>query len=175
MWDELVERVLPQLTTLRAWSAGCGAGEEPYTLALAWRNVHPRAALDILATDVDDVQLERARRASYPPGALRELPSDWRSAAFERITGEDRLRDAYRTGVRFEHRDVREAAPAGPFDLVLCRNLAFSYFDEPLQLSVAATFASVLRRGGALVVGLGEELPDGAAFTTYDHGIYFLN
>jgi hypothetical protein len=29
--------------------------------------------------------------------------------------------------------------PDGPFDLVLCRNLAFTYFDEPVQHQVAAS------------------------------------
>jgi hypothetical protein len=42
---------------------------------------------------------------------------------------------------------------------VLCRNLAFSYFDEPPQRSVAAQVREVMRTGAALVVGLDERHP----------------
>lgn len=170
VWDALVDHLAGH-ATLRAWSAGCGAGEEPYTLAIAWRLGHAGAA-DILATDVDDVQLERARVASYPPGASHELPQTWRAAAFERVAGADRVRDEYRSCVRFEHRDVRGPAPDGPFDLILCRNLAFTYFDEPLQLAVAAAFAAALRPGGALVIGWDEAFPDGTAFAPRGPCIY---
>ena len=45
------------------------------------------------------------------------------------------------------------------FDLILCRNLAFTYFDVPAQESVAAALASRLGPGGALVVGSHERLP----------------
>jgi chemotaxis protein methyltransferase CheR len=168
VWDELVENWLPHLAStargpVRIWSAGCGAGEEPYTLAIAWQlaiaGSHP-STLEVLATDVDDVQLARAQAASYPPGTLRELPSAWRAAAFERIAGEDRLRPEYRACVRFVHHDVRTPLRDGPFDLILCRNLAFTYFDEEVQRAVAASFAEKLRPGGALVIGTGEHLPE---------------
>jgi chemotaxis protein methyltransferase CheR len=171
VWTALVADVLPRLArdatgaTVHAWSAGCGAGEEPYTLAIAWLIAiaprWPAVAIDILATDIDDVQLARAATARFPTTTLRELPVDWQRAAFEPIDGDVRIRDHVRAPVRFEHRDLRSPPPAGPFDLVLCRNLAFSYFDEPLQRSVAAQLREVMRTGAALVVGLDEHLPDG--------------
>ena len=36
----------------------------------------------ILATDSEPHMIERAQRARYPPGALRELPADWVECAF---------------------------------------------------------------------------------------------
>lgn len=176
VWTDLVTGVLPRLAreataagrpVLRAWSAACGAGEEPFTLAIAWElAIAPRwpgVALEVLATDVDDTQLARAAIAEFPAGALRELPEPWRVVAFERAHDRERLRDRFRGPVRFVHHDLRDAPPGGPFDLVLCRNLAFSYFDESLQRRVADALRSVLRPGGALVVGMHEHLPDGVA------------
>ncbi len=166
MWDALVEHELPR----RAWSAGCGAGEEPYTLVIAC--AMGGVAVDVLATDIDDTQLERARIACYRAGALRELPDAWRDAAFDIRDDVACLRDRFR-GVRFAHHDLKTAPPPGPFDLVLCRNLAYSYFDEPAQRAVTASFRAVLRRGGVLVVGADECLPDGApGFAPRSHGIY---
>jgi len=168
MWTALVDDVLPRLAreaggqAVRAWSAGCGAGEEPYTLVIAWAvEIEGAIGIDVLATDIDTVQLERANVGRYPSGALRELPDRWRVAAFDERDGEASLREAFRT-VRFAHQDLKTAPPQGPFDLVLCRNLAFSYFDEPAQRAVIAAFRSVLRTGGVLVVGGDERLPDGA-------------
>lgn len=176
VWSELVTDVLPRLAreasvagrrAVRAWSAGCGAGEEPYTLVIAWELAvapcWPGVALDVLATDIDEVQLGRAVAASFPEGALRELPEDWRRAAFERRNDHEQLREQFRARVRFLRHDVRTAPLDGPFDLVLCRNLAFTYFDEPTQRRTAASLRAVTRAGGVLVLGVHERLPEGVA------------
>jgi chemotaxis protein methyltransferase CheR len=58
--------------------------------------------------------------------------------------------------------DLRDRPPGGPFDLVLCRNAAFTYFAPDAQRAVVANLAAALRAGGALVLGLHETLPDPA-------------
>ena len=164
--------VLPQLALqardsgrkgLRIWSAGCGAGEEPYSLAILWAHSpvpgYRLTAPDILATDTDRAVLQRARTACYPFSSIRELPPDWRDAAFSHTDGEYCLDQCYREGVRFLQQDIRTAAPDGPFDLVLCRNLAFTYFDDALQRQTASRIAAVVRDGGLLVLGMHEHLP----------------
>ena len=65
----------------------------------------------------------------------------------------------YREGVTFVEQDVRRAAPPGPFDLILCRNVAFTYFDEAGQRDVLRTIVDRLAPGGALVIGRGESPP----------------
>jgi len=153
MWSALVEKVLPHFTSLRAWCAGCGAGEEPFTLAIAARTI----PLEIVATDIDDEQLARAKTARFPDGALAELPADWRALAFDG----DELRAEFRAPVHFSHHDVRTEPPAGPFDLIACRNLAFSYFDEVQQREVAARFRGLLSdERSVLLAGLDENVPD---------------
>ncbi|MDQ3368879.1 MAG: methyltransferase domain-containing protein [Myxococcota bacterium] len=182
IWTVLVDDVLPRLardaagSAVRAWSAGCGAGEEAYTLTIAWAlAVAPRVpavALDVLATDIDAAQLARAATAGFPTGSLRELPAPWRHAAFDEHAAHARLREPFRT-VRFASHDLRTPPPPGPFDLVLCRNLAFSYFDEPTQRSVAASLRSVLRPNGVLVVGHDETLPPHTpGFTPLSPGLH---
>lgn len=175
VFDFLGETVLPELARraqargrreLRAWSVGCASGEEPYTLMLVWRlRVAPRvpdAALHVLATDVDEPVLARARAARYAWGSVKELPAEWRARAFEEVGRTYELRAEYRAGVELRAEDVRVALPAGRFDLILCRNLAFTYFDEPLQRATLARLESALLPGGALVIGKSERLPAGA-------------
>lgn len=47
--------------------------------------------------------------------------------------------------------DIRHEAPAGPFQLVLCRYLAFTYFDRSLQQRILGRIRECLTRDGALV------------------------
>ena len=77
-FDELERRVLPDLlaggATLRVWSAGCSIGAEPYSLAIILRELGPGRPHSILATDVDQTILERARVASgYLAADLRNV------------------------------------------------------------------------------------------------------
>jgi chemotaxis protein methyltransferase CheR len=170
----LEQHVLPALAReatkgarpLQAWSAGCASGEEAYTLALIWRFalVHAFPALDlhVLATDVDETMLRRARAAEYPSSSLRDLPEAWREAAFVELDDCYRLNRDLGRPVTVRRHDLRRPAPDGPFDLVLCRNVAFTYFDLDLQRQVAERLAACTRPGGALVLGVHETLPDGA-------------
>jgi chemotaxis protein methyltransferase CheR len=184
VFDYLGSHVLPRLGArarearrrkLLVWSAGCGSGEEPYTLALIWafglRNRLRGLQLEILGTDVDDGLLARAREARYPPGCLKDLPEGWRTAAFDKTATEYRLKEHYRANVELCKHDIREEPPNGPFDIVLCRNLAFTYFDNGLQLATAQRLHDALIAGGALVLGLHETLPDEVAgFSTWSAG-----
>ncbi|MHC4972036.1 MAG: CheR family methyltransferase [Planctomycetota bacterium] len=158
VFDHLFRDVLPALAQchgeVACWSAGCASGEEPYTLAIAARLLD--LPLRIVATDTDPHLLARAEAARYGPSSVKELPREWREQAF---TAEHVLRPAYREAVRFEREDIRDAMPAGPFHLVLCRNLAFMYFAEELQREILARIAARLRPGGVLVIGQHETLP----------------
>lgn len=64
-----------------------------------------------------------------------------------------------RARVDFRVQDLRVEMPDGAFDVILCRNVAFTYFDESVQLAVTRRLVDRLRVGGALVVGQHEEPP----------------
>ena len=172
VFDHLGEVVLPALaraavaradSRLRCWSAGCGSGEEPYSLKLLWtfrlNAGFPGVSLELVATDADRHLLARAARGCYPRGALRELPSAWLQRAFAREHEEWCLRPAFRQGICFLCQDLRSVQPEGPFDLVLCRNLAFTYFDAAQQRRTLSDIAARMRPGAALIVGKGEKPP----------------
>jgi chemotaxis protein methyltransferase CheR len=191
VFDALRARVLPELAwspqgdnVLRAWSAGCASGEEPYSVVLAWeldtghllqgtrlQGTRPQGTrLEVAASDADAHLLERARRAVYPAASLRELPDGWREEAFtEQDDGTWRLRRRFREAVRWRCEDLRSLPTDTEerFDLVLCRNLAFTYFDEAGQRAFLDVLLGRLREGGALVVGSHEAPPSTAALAPW--------
>jgi chemotaxis protein methyltransferase CheR len=148
---------------VRAWSAGCASGEEAYTLALLWDDGALGPPLEVLATDVHPPVLERARAARYAPSSLRELPPVLLERGFDADPeGALVVRPEHRRRVTIARHDLRDPPPTGPFDLVLCRNAAFTYFAPEVQRTVLAHVAAALRPRGALVLGLHETLSDPA-------------
>ena len=170
VFDTLRDEVLPALVErsragrfgpVRVWSAGCANGEEPYTVAIMAELADERMGLEILATDVKATVLERADKARYPYSAVRDLPPEWREVAFHGVDDELVLRPRFRRPVTFVRHDIRDAPPVGPFDLILCRYQAFTYFDEAGQRATLRALAQVTRPGAVLVLGSRERLPDG--------------
>jgi chemotaxis protein methyltransferase CheR len=135
----------------------------PYSVALIWINhvqaEFPDLTLQVLATDANETMLQRAERASYPASSLKQLPADWKQKAFTPNNGEYQLAPQFRSLVQFRQADIRVDQPAELFSLIVCRNLVFTYFDEPLQRQVLAWLSERLLPGGYLVIGKHESLP----------------
>jgi chemotaxis protein methyltransferase CheR len=171
VFEALGQRVLPEIAARAAqerreahfWSAGCASGEEPYTLKIIWdlavASLFPGIGCSIVATDVDDVMLGRARKGCYPKGSLRELPEAFVTEGFDRVGSQFCVRPRHREGVSFLLQDLRSEAPNGPFDLILCRNVAFTYFEAPLQRETLSRLVERLTMPGYLVIGAQERLP----------------
>jgi chemotaxis protein methyltransferase CheR len=173
VFGALADEVVPALAAaaraagrdrVRAWSAGCASGEEAYTLALLWDSAAGGGLeLEVLATDVHPPVLARARAGRYEASSLRELPAAWRARGFDEAPdGALVVRPEHRGRVTVGRHDLRDPPPPGPFDLVLCRNVAFTYFAPEAQHVVLAHLAATLRPGGALVLGLHEALSEPA-------------
>lgn len=176
VFQYLEQAVLPQVarmavaggeTMVRCWSLGCAAGEEPYTLALLWQlglaPQFPGLGCRILATDIDRQAIERAQRGCYPPSSLKDLPEAWRAEAFLLTADGLCVKPRYRELVTFLEQDMRETGPDEQFHVILCRNVAFTYFDEEWQRATLLMIKAHLRPGGALVIGSLESLPDGVS------------
>lgn len=166
VFDWLVNHGMPRLLQdrdgLRIWSAGCASGEEPFTLSILWHHVllphHPQTRCQIVATDANATVLQRAAQAQYESGSMKELPPELKKLAFDE---HGRLHSRYRELVRFSQQDLLLEWPSGSFDVVLCRNVAFTYFDQAGQQRVLHHLVDRMVDGGVLVIGLKEQLPPG--------------
>ncbi len=165
VFPELVRRALRDGDkTLRCWSVGCASGEEPYTLNIVWMlavapDLGAGLALEISATDADERLLDRARRGVFTPSSLKDMPRAFIDAAFDGSRTGYAIRDRFKQGIRFVRQDIRDSCQDGMFHLVLCRNLVFTYFDEPLQRDVLERITRQILPGGHLIVGIHESIP----------------
>jgi chemotaxis protein methyltransferase CheR len=165
---EIANRAERERRETRCWSAGCASGEEPYTVRILWNldiaRKFPGIDMSIIATDIDRAMLERAREGCYERTSLRELPPGLVAEAFDTVDNRLCVRPRHRQRVTFLSQDLRSQVPTGPFDLVLCRNVAFTYFAEPLQRLILTRIQEELLPGGYLIIGVHEHLPEAAAF-----------
>lgn len=173
--EAVLPRLLEQRLRLRVWSAGCAYGAEPFSLALLLRQLSPDEEHYLLATDVDELALARARAAdTFSERDLRHVSADQRvHFGPGRRTGQFALAPAPRARVTFRRHDLLTDPFEGDFDLIVCRNVMM-YFTDDAKLRLYQDLYSALRPGGYLFVGDAEVLnriPD-AGFNQEAVGFY---
>jgi chemotaxis protein methyltransferase CheR len=120
-----------------------------------WPQVH----LSILATDIDENLLERAKDGTYKNSSLKEVPEGIVENFFKK-EGEFYILDqTIRESIEFKQHDILHEEPFLGMDLVFCRNLAFTYFSEGSQIEALRKIALSLKEKGYLVIGKDESLP----------------
>jgi chemotaxis protein methyltransferase CheR len=172
--EHVRSEVLPELAqliitagdnTLRGWSAGSAMGEEAYSLVLIWDKTiaidFPRLDINVTGSDIDELLLQRARSACYAYGSVKALPQDWLKSEFSLDDNLYCLQPRLRNKANFIKQDIRDRQISGPFHIIFCRNMVFTYFDNTLQLEMLEYMHNNLVAGGALIVGGHESLPEG--------------
>jgi chemotaxis protein methyltransferase CheR len=149
---------------IRAWSAGCATGEEPYTLAILLSGGLPAPAyqVGVLATDISREALASARSGVYPASALDQVPDHVRRAFEPAGPGQVRVAAAFADLVTFEQRNLADPDYPRQIDLLWCRNVLI-YFSAEARRQVVLRLIDSLAPGGFLFVGYAESLRDFAA------------
>lgn len=151
---------------VRAWSAGCSTGEEPYSLAMVLLKQLPPGAgwqIDILASDLSTRVLERARHATWPIEKAEAIPGEYRRAFMLRGVRENqgtmKAGPELRAVIRFAQINLCADSYPAPLqcDLVFCRNVLI-YFDQPTRSHITGQLLRHLRPGGYLFLGHAETL-----------------
>jgi chemotaxis protein methyltransferase CheR len=145
-------------TRLRVWSAACSTGQEPYSIAMTLADCLPSSAsFDILATDLSEQVLSRARAGRYSQLEVnRGMPAPMLVRHLARSGTEWEVAAHLRAHVTFRAHNLLDAPPAGgPFDVVFLRNVLI-YFDLPTKRAILRRLRQVLRPDGALLLGAAE-------------------
>ena len=169
--DHVIRPAVEERGSARVWSAGCSTGEEPYSLAMLLADAKLLDRVQIVATDVSNRSLARARTGNVPQRSLRALAQGSALApplALQRIAdrwiepldgGGARVAPRIVNAIDFRHDSI--LAPKLPnlegLDLILCRNVLI-YFKDDVVRKVVEMFGQRLRPGGRLIVGASESL-----------------
>lgn len=164
VFDTIIETIATVEKTgrrARIWSVGCSTGQEPLSIAMAFAERHERIGTpipEIVATDVSEAALARARAGSYTQFEVqRGLPIRHLVRWFEgRADNEWIVRPELLRHIAFRQMNlVSDPPPGGGFDLVLCRNVMLYFAAEPKQRAFQ-TLAAAMRPTGGLILGAGE-------------------
>ena len=155
--DELPVSAVPDGRRARIWSAGCSTGQEPLSLAMLFAEKLDAQMPEIIATDVSDAALNRARAGRYTQFEIqRGLPIRRMMQWFDSVDGDWVANPGLTRMVAFRKMNlVADALPIGRFDVILCRNVLL-YFSLDIRRAVLGRLAQVLRPDGVLVLGAGE-------------------
>lgn len=162
------KKVVPHLATfpsVKVWVAGCGAGEEAYSIAII---LHEERLLErslIYATDIDAESLQAAETGMYELGRVcgfsenyiraggRASLSNYYTTDYSRVVFSPMLRKH----VLFSDHSLATDAVFAEVHLVSCRNVLI-YFDQALQNRVIGLFRESLCPRGFLGLGSQETL-----------------
>jgi chemotaxis protein methyltransferase CheR len=164
--------------TIRAWSAGCSTGQEPFTLAmqisdaLAYyylRNplpfdmpvpkplIPPPWRVEVLASDISYSALRTAQEGAYSENQMEPVDYMYRLRYFDKIGDHYQVKRPVRDLVHFDFHNLKTEFLPQRNDFIFCRNVMI-YFDEAEQKRLIDKFYRCLNPDGYLFVGHAESL-----------------
>ncbi|MEA2984110.1 MAG: chemotaxis protein methyltransferase CheR [Alphaproteobacteria bacterium] len=166
-FDHFRDTIIPALLALRAkqrririWCAAASTGQEPYSLAMALKEMGRELAgwqTEILATDFSREVLEKAEAGIYSQFEVqRGLPIQMLVKYFTQVGEMWQIAPEIRAMVRFcQFNLLQDCSRLGIFDVVFCRNVLI-YFDQQTKIEVLDRVARVIESDGYLVLGAAE-------------------
>ncbi|WP_217585437.1 CheR family methyltransferase [Lentibacillus saliphilus] len=160
-WDVLQNSILPALiehkSSIKIWSAACSTGEEPYSMAMMLKTHFPDVKATIIATDIDDNILNRARSGIYQSQSLVDVPTTLQQAYFEERSGRYYIHEDLKRMITFKKHDLLKDPYPDHTDLIICRNVLI-YFTDQAKERIYTNISESLNPNGVLFVGSTEQI-----------------
>jgi chemotaxis methyl-accepting protein methylase len=147
------------------WSAGCACGEEPYSFKILWEGFREHVVhspyLELWATDMNSIYLNKARAGVYPLSSLKEITPEVRSQCFQHMKETHfAISDSLKEGILWKlHNLLSKDPPRMGFQIIFLRNNLLTYYKGELQKSALRKILSSLAPGGFLIIGAHEKIP----------------
>ena len=163
-FEHFRDTIMPALMAARAasrririWCAAAATGQEPYSLAIALKEMGKDLRgwrIEIVATDLSTEVLEKAKSGIYSQFEVqRGLPALMLIKYFSQVGETWQIAPEIRGMVKFMPLNLlNDFSHLGRFDVVLCRNVLI-YFDQATKIGVLERIADVTERDGFLVLG----------------------
>jgi chemotaxis protein methyltransferase CheR len=148
---------------IKIWSAGCSTGEEPYTLAiLILERLKSLAGwnVEIIANDISEDVLQKARKGEYSGITLRNVKPDILSRYYKKNGDNYTVTPEVKAMVKFSQinlNEPRKLSFMSNMDAVFCRNVMI-YFSDDVKKQIVRGFFNALAPGGYFYIGHSETL-----------------
>ncbi len=162
-WKYLEEKVIPDLIAkfghgIRIWSAACSTGDEPYSLVMLLSKFLPLNQIKILATDIDEQVISKAKTGLYKSASLNSLPDEFKQKYFNEITpGTFQISEDIKKCVEFKKHNLLKDDYPRDYHMIVCRNVLI-YFTDDAKQDIYKKFNATLVREGMLFVGSTEQI-----------------
>ncbi|WP_188453861.1 CheR family methyltransferase [Virgibacillus oceani] len=160
-WAKLQDNIIPDLLNssnkLTIWSAACSTGEEPYSIAIMIKEYFPRCDIRIVATDIDEKVIEKAKQGIYQEQALKELPYELKDKYFQYENGLYYIDKRIKHMVIFKKHNLLADRYPRDVDLIVCRNVLIYFTDQAKEI-IYKNFSNALVENGVLFVGSTEQI-----------------
>lgn len=162
-WKVLEKDILPHIIKnskgkpLNVWSAACSTGEEPYSLVMLLTKFYNIKDIKVLATDIDEEAMNKAKIGLYTEKSLDDLPLEFRQKYFDKIESSYKIKDEIKNRVEFKKMDLLKDTFPRNMDLITCRNVMIYFTDEAKEL-LYKKFHNSLNEKGVFFVGSTEQI-----------------
>lgn len=152
-------RQLHNATPVRIWSAGCSTGEEPYSLVIL--ALEAGLEVQVVATDVNPLVIDSARRGRFAAWTLRRVPEGLRQRYFDEVTPNTfKVKREVAERVLFRVNNLvtdttPELAGEHQWHMVICRNVLIYYCEETIA-RILLKMSRAIEPCGFLVLGASE-------------------
>lgn len=184
-FDALTKSVFPSIVKkaagdvpVRIWAPACSTGEEAYSLAIALIEYMDKNKISrpvqLFATDIDDIAVEKARKGIYPENISRDVSPERLRRFFEKTGGGYVIKKFVREVCIFAKQNMVKDPPFSKIDLISCRNVLI-YFNPELQRKAVRILFYALSPKGFLMLGPSETVGEFAGlFSIVDkkHALY---
>lgn len=147
---------------LRIWCAGCSTGQEPYSIAMALKEIPQKQGgwkFEFLATDFSEQLIDKAKIADYSQTDVqRGLSIHLLLKYFDQKDTRWRLKKDVKSMVNFLPFNLLDVPKRlGTFDIIFCRNV-LTGMDPVIRPRILQNLAGALAPDGVLYVGIDETL-----------------
>lgn len=161
-WETLEKDILPYIIKssdrpLKIWSSACSTGEELYSLVMLLSKFYDLKQIKVLASDIDDGAMDKAKVGLYAEKSLDNLPAKFKKKYFEKTGDSYLINDEIKNQVEFKKIDLLKDRFPNNIDLITCRNVMIYFTDEAKEL-LYKKFHKSLSENGIFFVGSTEQI-----------------
>ena len=142
---------------IKIWSAACSIGCEPYSLAMILNEINSRGNNNIIATDIDNTILKRAKAGEYVQSEMKNVSDEYIKKYFNLAGDKFIVDNKLKSMINFKQHDLILDKYEKDFDLIRCRNVII-YFKNEVKKEIFKRFSESLKRDGLLFVGATESI-----------------